>query len=139
MVINPVIIGVVKKSNKYLLTKRIHRHKKYHEKWQFPGGGLNYGETIVECLLREMKEETNLNVKPMQLIPKIIDLIRGKWHGLLIPYLCTVTCEDQQIIIDSEASAYGWFTHEEIKSLDVMPYTVEFVNEANKINSLSDS
>jgi 8-oxo-dGTP diphosphatase len=31
--------------------------------WAPPGGGLNYGETAIACLKREMKEETGLDVK----------------------------------------------------------------------------
>ena len=30
---------------------------------KFPGGGLEYGEGIKECLMREFKEELNLNIE----------------------------------------------------------------------------
>ncbi|MCS6824323.1 MAG: NUDIX hydrolase [Cytophagaceae bacterium] len=32
--------------------------------WAPPGGGMNYGESAEECLMREFKEETGLEVKP---------------------------------------------------------------------------
>ncbi len=31
--------------------------------WSLPGGALEYGETVRECLVREMREETSLNVQ----------------------------------------------------------------------------
>lgn len=32
--------------------------------WSPPGGGVGFGETVLECLVREFREETGLHVKP---------------------------------------------------------------------------
>jgi len=32
--------------------------------WQTPGGGAKEGESLTDCLVRELKEETDLVVKP---------------------------------------------------------------------------
>lgn len=51
---------IIRQENKVLLV----RHKKNGRKyWLLPGGGLEYGETIEDAAIREMKEETNLDVK----------------------------------------------------------------------------
>lgn len=118
--IKVVVIGVVKKDNKYLLTKRRDKKgSKYHDKWQIPGGDLEFNETVEECVRREIKEETGLilNTKVV-LIPGIYEDIRPSWHGVLICFLCTPAHADQKVKIDHEASAYGWFTAEEIQRLD---------------------
>lgn len=43
------------------------RHKPFAHNtsgfWSPPGGGLQYGESLKECLIREFKEETNLTVE----------------------------------------------------------------------------
>lgn len=33
---------------------------------KFPGGGLEWGEGIIECLKREFKEELNIEIEPLQ-------------------------------------------------------------------------
>ena len=51
---------VVNKDNKILLV----RHKKGNQRyWVLPGGRLEYGETFEECAIRELKEETGLDVE----------------------------------------------------------------------------
>ena len=37
--------------------------------WSFPGGHLEFGETIFETAAREAKEECNLDVADLELIP----------------------------------------------------------------------
>lgn len=39
-----------------------------HEYWLLPGGGLDWGESIQECGVRECKEELNLDVEVDDLI-----------------------------------------------------------------------
>jgi 8-oxo-dGTP diphosphatase len=54
------VCGILRKENKILLIKHLNVGEDYL--WSPPGGGLNYGETIQECLKREFYEETGLNI-----------------------------------------------------------------------------
>lgn len=36
--------------------------------WAPPGGGIEFGQSVDECLVREFKEETGLNIKPEQFL-----------------------------------------------------------------------
>ena len=40
----------------------VQHHKKGRKYWLVPGGGLEFGETIEECVKRELQEETNLEI-----------------------------------------------------------------------------
>lgn len=40
-----------------------------HKTFQFPGGHLEEGETLNECLLREIKEETGIEIKNAEIKP----------------------------------------------------------------------
>ncbi|MBX9668932.1 MAG: NUDIX hydrolase [Candidatus Obscuribacterales bacterium] len=55
-----ISVVVVNKEDKILLV----RHKKGSQRyWVLPGGRLEYGETFEECAVREVKEETGLEVQ----------------------------------------------------------------------------
>jgi len=131
----PVVIGVIKKEKKYLLTKR-QSPKKEWNKWQFPGGGVNFFETLEEAIKREIKEETNLEIRKTEFIPKVFEIIRieEKWHGLLFVFRCFPKDNNLCIKINNEASDYGWFTFDEILKLDSLLGTreiVKFIEENN--------
>jgi len=129
---NPVVvvIGVVKKENQYLLTKRCSPKSEFN-KWQFPGGGLEFGERIDEAVKRELKEETGVNIRIIKRMDRVFEIIREKdnFHGVFFVYLCEMTDENQKIKINTEASEYGWFTKEEILQLDSLEGTKEMINE----------
>lgn len=40
-----------------------------HKTYQFPGGHLEYGESLDECLKREIKEETGIEIENAKLTP----------------------------------------------------------------------
>ncbi len=65
---NKNVRGIVKKDGSVLL---IHRFKNGDEYWVVPGGGVEEGETLEEALYREMKEETNLDVKSFTCLKSI--------------------------------------------------------------------
>lgn len=56
--------AIIVRDNKILL---IHRRKNSEEYWVFPGGGVENTETPEEGIKREVKEETNLDVKKCEL------------------------------------------------------------------------
>lgn len=60
-----VSVIVISDDNKILLVK--HRKGNRHY-WVLPGGRLEYGETFFECAVRELKEETGLDVEVDNLV-----------------------------------------------------------------------
>ena len=53
------VAGILIEKNKILLIEHKKNDKKY---WLIPGGGVDWGESTAEALIREYKEETNLDV-----------------------------------------------------------------------------
>lgn len=124
-----VVIGVIKKNNHFLLTKR-QSPKKEWNKWQFPGGELKFNEPLEKGVKRELKEELGVAVKVIKFIPKVFEIRRKKdfFHGLFFVFLCYLLNNSQKIVLNSEASEFGWFTKEEILNLDSLEGTKEIIN-----------
>jgi ADP-ribose pyrophosphatase YjhB (NUDIX family) len=54
------IAVLVIEDNKILLVKHRKSSRQY---WVLPGGRLEYGETFIDCGVRELKEETGLDIR----------------------------------------------------------------------------
>ena len=57
------VSAVIIKKEKVLLIYRINKGRKY---WVFPGGRVEKGETPKNAIIREVKEETNLDVECLE-------------------------------------------------------------------------
>lgn len=57
---------IVEKDSVLLIKHR--EHKTGRAYWVIPGGGLNDGESETECVIREAREETNLDVEIERLL-----------------------------------------------------------------------
>lgn len=89
------VVAIVVKDDKILIDKRNDpANRRAHQKWEFPGGGVEEGENIEECLKRETKEETGLDIRVRQMVPQVhFGAYRGRsGYGQLyiLPYICDV-------------------------------------------------
>ncbi len=57
-----------------------------HRLWSLPGGALEHGETIANCLIRELREETGLNINVGDLL-YVTDRIAGGDHVVHMTFL----------------------------------------------------
>jgi mutator protein MutT len=83
------IVIIFNKKGEILIVQRSPACDTYPEYWCLPGGGADKGETAEECAVREVREETNLKIKPDDLT-----------------YFYTITRETDQDIVFFIAEKY---------------------------------
>jgi 8-oxo-dGTP pyrophosphatase MutT (NUDIX family) len=107
--------GAIIRNDRMLLIKH-HEYATGHDYWVIPGGGREDGETEEECVIREVKEETHLDVTVMQLLLDEPGHPGGVYQRLKT-YLCIPTAGEAYPGYEPElevAEAYaitevGWF------------------------------
>ncbi|BBE19256.1 hypothetical protein AQPE_3432 [Aquipluma nitroreducens] len=58
-----VYVLIISKQNEVLVTDEFQMNMKMTK---FPGGGMNFGEGMIDCLKREMLEECNQEIEGIQ-------------------------------------------------------------------------
>jgi 8-oxo-dGTP pyrophosphatase MutT (NUDIX family) len=92
--------------------------KNERNEWDLPGGKINFKEDVKDCLKREVKEETNLDIKNLKIL-KPFCLRFNDVPVFIVVYSAEISC-DSSIIISYEHSEYDFFSKSEIKNL-IMP------------------
>jgi 8-oxo-dGTP diphosphatase len=83
-------------------------------KWEFPGGKIEAGETAEECLIREIREELNIEIQITGSLPPNDHQYPDKLIRL-IPFICRQ--KDGEIILKEHAS-YKWLDAKDLLDLD---------------------
>ena len=102
---------------KVLLIKR--GSKAYHGYWGFVSGCVDWGEEIKETVVREAKEETNLDIEIVRFIGKYYDK-RGRHPTktmICLPHICKVV--GGELKAGDDATDAKWFSLEEVKSMEL--------------------
>jgi 8-oxo-dGTP diphosphatase len=81
-----VVCAVILKGEKVLIAQRSDKMK-HPLKWEFPGGKLEDGESEEQAIVREIKEELNIEIIPAEKISSHIHDY-GSFKINLIAYLC---------------------------------------------------
>jgi len=123
---------IFNEKNKMLLLERHHQSKKMY--WDIPGGRVQRGESLMETLMREVKEETGFTIEPLELLQNIWTKTEHKYNYqvFLVIYVCKIKSGKIKIA-DNETADYGWFTMKEALKLDFLPLNKEIIQQSKNI------
>jgi len=102
----------------HILLIRHREHNTGRSYWVFPGGGIETGETEEECVQREMKEETNLDVRIISLLLDELGHPGGVYHSLKT-YLCEPNIGEASPGIEPEPEAASRYSIVEVRWFDL--------------------
>ena len=86
----------------------------YHKSWVVPGGYVKSDETVKQAIIREVREETGLEILPTKFVGVYDDFLSEKdepMHHIIATYEATVI--GGRILITKEATEYAWMSPEE--------------------------
>lgn len=91
-----VVCAVILKENRILIAQRSAKMK-LPLKWEFPGGKLEDAENEEEAIIREIKEELNIEILPSKKISSHVHDY-GSFKIKLIAYLCTYISGEMRLL-----------------------------------------
>ena len=129
----PTVGGIVYNPEDEILLLKSRKSK---ERYVIPGGHIELGERTEETVLREVKEETGLDVYDVEFVMMqecIYDEgFYKKRHFIFFDYTCRTDSPEDDVVLNHEAQAYTWVTLEQALDMSLDPYTRRLIEEVNK-------
>jgi 8-oxo-dGTP diphosphatase len=94
------------------------RNERY--KWEFPGGSVEFGETLQVALQRELREEYGLSIIIIQLLDVIDHILNDERQHWVSPiYLCRLSAGSPRILEPLKCTDIQWFALDELPLPDM--------------------
>jgi len=110
-----VVAAIILFSNKILCVQRNKNKYDYISyKFEFPGGKLEVGETPEQALIREIKEELELDIKILEPF-LIVEHTYPDFFLTMHSFICS--CDNNKLTL-TEHIAFNWLKKNELAGLD---------------------
>ncbi len=113
--IRVIMKAMVLKNSKILILKRHPKQKVAPDKWEMTGGKLEIDESLEECLIREVKEETNLDIEIKRILYATDHNTKILGKVVIIVYLCKA--QNTDVKISHEHSDFKWVKVEDFRKI----------------------
>ena len=121
--------GIIKNdSGEILIVKRHPKSRTDPEMWELPGGKVEKGEHFADALVREIKEETNLDVNVGDFCEAVQNDYSHKRTVQLMMYLDDV---EGSVEISDEHTEYMWASIEKIKGMEISTSLKKLLKKRN--------
>lgn len=125
--IKKVVAAITVKNNEVLLAKRAQKQR-LEGFWEFPGGKLEKGESIAECIEREIEEELGIQIKAQS------EFFRNtyKYDHVeieLISVLVELFSDDFKLSVHDEIK---WIPFNELQTYKIAPADIPIVKKLIK-------
>lgn len=103
-----------------------------HGRWMVPGGTLEWGETLEECAVREVREETGIEIE-IEAFVEIIEAITPgdtDFHYVIMDYAAHEV--SGTLAAASDALDAIWAGRDSLQGLDLTPELLGVIEKARR-------
>lgn len=123
--------GIIYRNGKVLIAQRA-AHKLNPGLWEFPGGKLEQGETIQECLQRELREELEIETEIGDFLMEAVYVCPDQTYVLKVFWVSIL--DNQEPVMTKEHMQLKWVNFAEMSDFEFSKADIEIVE---KLQSLS--
>lgn len=117
-----VVAAIIKNEDKILATKR--GYGEFINMWEFPGGKIESGETKEQALVREIKEELNIEIS-VDNFALDIEYQYPNFYLFMSCFMCSIKEGSIELLEHNDGR---WITKEELNTLNWLPADIDAVN-----------
>lgn len=119
--------AIIRKDGKMLIAQRA-ADDECPLMWEFPGGKIEAGETPEQCIVREIKEELNLDIRPIGVFMRIVYHLEDKRIPITF-FDAAITGGEMRLNVHADVK---WIKEEEIPNYEFMPPDAQVVKKLLK-------
>lgn len=124
---------IINHQGKFLITLRGLKAKNESGKWEIPGGGVEFGETMVNAIVREMKEEHGIEIKVKALLHVADHIIPDeKQHWISPTFICEIAKGEPVIKEPLKCAEIRWVSLVEAERLPLSIVTQKDIEYLKK-------
>lgn len=118
--------AIIIKDNKIFVTQR--GYGDFKDKWEFPGGKLEKGESGEDCIVREIKEELDADIKVIKFL-NTIEYTYPTFHLIMHNYICELKNNHMSLL---EHEAANFIDINDLSNVDFLPADLLILDDLRK-------
>ena len=120
-----VVAAIIIHEDKVFATQR--GYGEFKGGWEFPGGKIEEGETPQEALVREIKEELNVEIE----VGELLDVVEYDYPNFHLSMDCFICKIKSGKLVLNEHEAAKWLTKETLDSVERLPADLGLIEKIN--------
>jgi 8-oxo-dGTP diphosphatase len=117
-------VAILQRDGRLLVCQR-KRNSRYELKWEFPGGKLEPGESVAECVKRELREELSIDINT---IGSMKQQVNRYDDGAVFEVAYCFVLHFTGTPVNNVFEEIRWVTLSELRSMDILEGNKTFVS-----------